>query len=77
MMKTMLRRIILLFGLIFSVGAVASPQFSVQEPMDSGTYSPDALRQQVKLSQYAHWRYYDQWLPMNIERIWAYDHMGW
>lgn len=50
---------------------------AVKQAMDSGIHSPDALRQQVKLPQYAHWRYYDQWLPMNIERIWAYYHMGW
>ena len=50
---------------------------AVNEAMNSGVHSPDALRQQVKLPEYADWRYYNEWLPMNIERIWAYYHMGW
>ncbi|WP_234399191.1 MBL fold metallo-hydrolase [Pseudoalteromonas sp. T1lg75] len=50
---------------------------AVKQAMDSGTHSPDALRQQIKLPKYENWRYYQQWLPMNIERIWAYYHMGW
>ena len=45
--------------------------------LDKGTHSPDKLRQIVKLPKYKDWRYYDEWLPMNIERIWAYYHMGW
>ena len=50
---------------------------AVKEAMDSGTHSPDALRKAVKLPKYQDWRHYDDWLPMNIERIWAYYHMGW
>lgn len=50
---------------------------AVKSAMDSGTRSPDALRKQVKLAKYQGWRHYDDWLPMNIERIWAYYHMGW
>ena len=50
---------------------------AVKEAMDAGTHSPDALRAQVRLPKYEHWRNYEQWLPMNIERIWAYYHMGW
>jgi len=50
---------------------------AVKEAMDSGTHSPDALRKTVKLPKYKDWRYYDEWLPMNVERIWAYYHMGW
>ena len=50
---------------------------AVKEAMDSGVHSPDALREKVKLPKYATWRSYDEWLPMNIERIWAYYHMGW
>jgi len=50
---------------------------AVKEAMDAGVHSPDALRKQVKLPKYEHWQYYDQWLPMNIERIWAFYHMGW
>ena len=50
---------------------------AVKEAMDSGVHSPDALRERIKLPKYAGWRSYDEWLPMNIERIWAYYHMGW
>ena len=50
---------------------------AVGDAMKAGTRSPDALQQQVKLPKYAEWRAYDEWLPMNIERMWAYHHMGW
>lgn len=50
---------------------------AVKDAMDSGIHSPDALREKVKLPKYQEWRYYDKWLPMNIERIWAFYHMGW
>ena len=50
---------------------------AVKEEMDSGVHSPDVLRETVKLPKYENWRSYDEWLPMNIERIWAYYHMGW
>jgi glyoxylase-like metal-dependent hydrolase (beta-lactamase superfamily II) len=50
---------------------------AVKLKMDEGVHSPDALRKQVKLPKYENWQYYEQWLPMNIERIWAYYHMGW
>ena len=50
---------------------------AVKQGMDSGTHSPDKLRKTVKLPKYEHWRSYNEWLPMNIERIWAYYHMGW
>ncbi len=50
---------------------------AVKKEMDAGTHSPDKLRKIVKLPKYEKWRSYDQWLPMNIERIWAYYHMGW
>lgn len=50
---------------------------AVKQAMDSGTHSPDALRKSVKLPKYENWQYYNEWLPMNIERIWAYYHMGW
>ena len=49
---------------------------AVKKAMDSGTHSPDALRKTVKLPKYKDWRSYDKWLPMNIERVWAYYHMG-
>ena len=50
---------------------------AVKTAMGAGTHSPDALRKTVKLPKYQDWRYYDEWLPMNVERIWAYYHMGW
>ena len=50
---------------------------AVKKAIDSGIHSPDALRKTVKLPKYKNWRYYKEWLPMNIERIWAYYHMGW
>jgi len=50
---------------------------AVKDAMDSGTHSPDALRAKVRLPKYQNWQYYEEWLPMNIERIWAYYHMGW
>lgn len=50
---------------------------AVKTAMDNGVHSPDKLRQTIKLPKYEHWRSYDKWLPMNIERIWAYYHMGW
>lgn len=50
---------------------------AVKKEMDAGTHNPDKLRKIVKLPKYEKWRAYDQWLPMNIERIWAYYHMGW
>lgn len=50
---------------------------AVKDAMDAGTHSPDKLRAMVKLPKYENWQYYNEWLPMNIERIWAYYHMGW
>lgn len=50
---------------------------AVGDAMKAGTHSPDALRQTIKLPKYEGWRWYDEWLPMNIERMWAYHHMGW
>lgn len=50
---------------------------AVKQAMDTGSHNPEVLRKKVKLPKYKHWRSYDKWLPMNIERIWAYYHMGW
>ena len=50
---------------------------AVKKEIDSGVHNPNELRKVVKLPKYKNWRYYDEWLPMNIERIWAYYHMGW
>lgn len=50
---------------------------AVKTAIDSGVHSPDKLRETVKLPKYEQWRNYQEWLPMNIERIWAYYHMGW
>lgn len=49
----------------------------VKKEIVAGTGSPDKLRKIVKLPKYEHWRSYDEWLPMNVERIWAFYHMGW
>ncbi len=50
---------------------------AVKKAMDSGMQDPDKLRKTVKLPKYENWRLYDEWLPMNIERIWAYYAIGW
>ena len=50
---------------------------AVKTAMDAATHSPDELQKTVKLPKYENWRPYDAWLPMNIERIWAFYHMGW
>lgn len=50
---------------------------AVKTAMESGTHNPDVLRKVVKLPKYENWQYYNEWLPMNIERIWAFYHMGW
>ena len=50
---------------------------AVKAEWDKGTHNPDKLRKLVKLPKYKHWRSYEQWLPMNVERIWSYLHMGW
>lgn len=50
---------------------------AVKQAMDTGSHNPDDLAKTVKLPKYKHWRSYEQWLPMNVERIWAYYHMGW
>ena len=49
---------------------------AVKVEWDKGVHSPDKLKKTVKLPKYKDWRGYDAWLPMNIERIWAYLHMG-
>ncbi|SCA56039.1 Metallo-beta-lactamase family protein [Candidatus Terasakiella magnetica] len=50
---------------------------AVKTAMDNGTHSPDKLQKIIKLPKYEHWRSYNEWLPMNVERIWAFYHMGW
>lgn len=50
---------------------------AVKAEMDAGTHSPDKLREVVRLPKYEHWRAYNEWFPMNVERIWAFYHMGW
>ncbi len=50
---------------------------AVKKAMESGVRSPDALKKTIQLPKYKGWQYYDEWLPMNVERIWAYYHMGW
>lgn len=50
---------------------------AVKAAMDAGMHNPDELKKSVKLPKYKDWRSYDAFLPMNIERIWAFYHMGW
>ncbi len=50
---------------------------AVKTAMAAGTRNPNKLRQVIKLPKYKNWRAYDAWLPMNIERIWAFYHMKW
>lgn len=50
---------------------------AVKNAMESGVRGPDALKKSIQLPKYKEWQYYDDWLPMNVERIWAYYHMGW
>ena len=50
---------------------------AVKTMMDSGVHNPEELKKKVKLPKYQNWRYYKEWLPMNIERIWAFYHMAW
>jgi len=50
---------------------------AVKTAMESGTHNPEELKKVVKLPKYENWQYYNEWLPMNIERIWAFYHMGW
>lgn len=50
---------------------------AVKTAMDSGIHNPDELKKNVKLPKYENWQYYNEWLPMNVERIWAFYHMGW
>jgi glyoxylase-like metal-dependent hydrolase (beta-lactamase superfamily II) len=38
---------------------------------------PDKVREMVKLPKYERWGAFNLWLGMNVERIWAYYHMGW
>jgi len=49
---------------------------AVKTQWDKGIHSPDKLREIIKLPRYEKWRGYEAWLPMNIERIWEYYHMG-
>ena len=49
---------------------------AVRVEWDKGVHSPDKLKKTIKLPKYKDWRGYDAWLPMNIERIWAYLHIG-
>ena len=50
---------------------------AVKKLRDKGMLNPVKLRATVKLPKYKDWAFYDAWLPMNVDRIWAYYHMGW
>lgn len=49
---------------------------AVNDVMSQGTREPEALRQAVKLPDYQHWLMYHEWLPLNVERIWALYELG-
>ena len=50
---------------------------AVSDLMSHGTREPEALRQAVKLPDYKHWLMYHEWLPLNVERVWALYELGW
>ncbi|MEE4188414.1 MAG: hypothetical protein V2I76_08210 [Roseobacter sp.] len=45
--------------------------------MDAGTYSPDILIQNVKRPKHEDRLAHDDRRPMNVERIWTFDQIGW
>jgi glyoxylase-like metal-dependent hydrolase (beta-lactamase superfamily II) len=49
---------------------------AVQEAMTQ-THDPDKLKQLVKLPKYQDWTGYETYLPLNVERAWAYLDLGW
>lgn len=50
---------------------------AVKAEWDKGNHELETLQSRIRLPQYEQWQGYDEWLPMNIERVWAYYHMGW
>ena len=49
---------------------------AVKEVYDTGVFDPQILGQRVELPKYEDWRGYE-WLPMTVERIRHYYHLGW
>ncbi len=50
---------------------------AVKSEWDKGNHDLARLQAGIKLPAYRNWQAYDDWLAMNVERIWAYYHMGW
>ncbi len=50
---------------------------AVKDAMRKGIHHPGELAKVVRLPKYKDWYGYDEWMPQNIERVWAYYHMGW
>ncbi len=50
---------------------------AVGEAWEAGVREPEEMVRQVRLPEYESWKGYADWLPLNIERAWAYYHMGW
>ncbi len=50
---------------------------AVKQAMDNGIHEPGELVKSVRLPQYENWTGYQEWFPLNVERAWAYYHMGW
>jgi hypothetical protein len=49
---------------------------AVKEVYDTGVFDPQILGERVELPKYEDWRGYE-WLPITVERIRHYYHLGW
>ncbi len=50
---------------------------AVGKAWQAGVRDPAELVQRIRLPRYQNWLGYEQWLPLDVERAWAYYHMGW
>lgn len=50
---------------------------AVGEAWQAGMRDPAELARQVKLPRYEGRSGYDEWLPLSVERAWAFYHIGW
>lgn len=50
---------------------------AVGEAWEAGVRDPGQLVREIRLPKYETWVGYEEWLPLNVERAWAYYHMGW
>ena len=49
---------------------------AVQEARKQG-WSQDKAKQEIRLPKYEKWAFYNEWLPLNVERVWSSFHIGW